>query len=132
MEADNKGVIAIRWLSFVPGAIFVAFIAFSLVYFGLRLTISTYLVINGFLIDLLSNGVGGAAFVYAGARIAPSHRKAATSILSTLAFLFASFIAYPALVQHDWLHVIVIMALVCGAGLIFYGVMKDEVDLDTH
>jgi hypothetical protein len=135
MDADSKSVIALRWLSFVPGAFLVASIAFSVVYFSITITMGPILSIafaDGFLIDLLSYGVGGAAFVYAGARIAPSHRNAVALILAAITILFSIVIAYPAMVNHDWLRVIVVMALACGAGLIVYGATAGELNLDTH
>lgn len=80
----------------------------------------------------MSNAIAGAVFVYVGARIAPGHRKVVTYILAAIAILIAGFLAYPAIVQENWLHVISVMGMASGAGLIAYKVSDGELDLDTH
>ena len=91
---------------------------------------------DGFLfklfIEVMSNGAMGAAFVYAGSRIAPDNRKVVAYILAVIAVLIAGFLAFPAIAQQNWWAVVGVISMAGGAGLIVYQVAEGELDLDTH
>lgn len=137
MEPQSKGVIALRWLGFVPGAFAAAWLAWLLVFFGNKLSmwmmgINPDGFINKLFIEVISSGAMGAAFVYAGSRIAPSSRKVIAYVLAVVAVLVAGFLAFPAIAQQNWWAVVGVIAMAGGAGLVVYQVAEGELDLDTH
>jgi len=137
MEPQSKGVIALRWLGFIPGAFLGAWLAWLLIFFGNKLTMGMMGInSDGFItklfIELMSNGVMGAAFVYAGSRIAPTNRKVVAYVLAVVAVLIAGFLAFPAFAQQNWWAVVGVIAMAGGAGLVAYQVAEGEIDLDTH
>lgn len=137
MESQSKGVITLRWLGFLPGAFLGAWLAWLLIFFGNKLSM-WMMGINsdGFLfklfIEVMSSGAMGAAFVYAGSRIAPANRKVVAYGLTVVAVLIAGFLAFPAIVQQNWWAVIGVIAMTGGAGLVAYQVAEGEIDLDIH
>jgi hypothetical protein len=137
MEPQSKGVIALRWLGFVPGAFIAAWLAWLLIFFGNKVSmwmmgINPDGFINKLFIEVISNGAMGAAFVYIGSRIAPVNRKVVAYILAVIAMLIAGFLAFPAIVQQNWWAVVGVIAMAGGAGLVVYQVAEGELDLDTH
>lgn len=137
MEPQSKGIAALRWLGFLPGAFLCAWLACSLIFFGNNLFASMIGINPGdFLFRLFiiawSNGVMGATFVYAGARIAPDSRKVVAYVLALIAVLIAGFIAFPVIAQQNWWAIVEIIAMSGGAGVIAYQVAEGKIDLDTH
>ena len=137
MDPQSKSVIALRWLGFVPGAFAAAWLAWLLALFGYKLSMSGIGMnpdgfINKLVIEIVSNGAMGAAFVYAGSRIAPSNRKVIAYVLAFVAVLIAGFLAFPAIAQQDWWAVVGVITMAGGAGLVVYQVAEGELDLETH
>lgn len=137
MELKSKGVVILRWASFIPLAAAAALLAwflsavlykFSMNWIGIDT--------DGFMvrlaIQLTSNGAMGATFVYTGSRIAPAKRKVVVHILAVIAVLIAGLSAFPAIVQRNWWDVVGVIAMAAGAGLVIYLVAEGELDLDTH
>lgn len=137
MEPQSKGIIVLRWLGFIPGAFLAAWLAWLLIFFGNKLSMWTMGInSDGFLfrlfIEIISNGFMGAAFVYAGSRIAPDSRKMVAYVLAVIAVLIAGFIAFPAIAYQNWWAMVDVFAMAGGAGLIAYQVAEGDLDLDTH
>ncbi len=88
--------------------------------------------LNKLLIEVISSGVMGAAFVYAGSRIAPSNRKVVVYILAVIAILIAGFLGFPAIIQQNWWAIVSVIAMAGGAGMVAYQVAEGELDIDTH
>lgn len=137
VEPQSKSVIGLRWLGFVPGAFASAWLAWLLVPFGYKIAMSGMGMdpdgfINKLIIEVISSGVMGAAFVYAGSRIAPSNRKVIAYVLAVVAVLIAGFLAFPAIAQQNWWAVVGVIAMAGGAGLVVYQVAEGELELDTH
>ena len=137
MEPKNKIFATLRWLSFLPGAFAAAWLAWLLVSFGNKLTmwmmgINPDGFINKLFIEVMSSGVMGAAFVYAGSRIASTNRKIIAYVLTVVAVLIAGFLAFPAIAQQNWWAVAGVILMAAGAGLVVYQVAEEELDLDTH
>ena len=138
MEPQSNAVItALRWLGFLPGALVAAWAAWLLVFFGNRLSMWMMGIDpDGFLcklfVEVMSHGSMGAAFVYAGSRIAPVNRKVIAYALAEVAILIAGFLAFPAVAQQNWWAIVGAIALAGGAGLVVYQVAEGEIDLDTH
>jgi len=137
MEQQNKAIIALRWLGFVPGAFAASWLAWLLVSLGNKFSMSMMGMspegfLNKIFIEIISNGVMGAAFVYAGSRIAPASRKIVAYILAVVALLIAGFLAFPAMAQQNWWAILGVIAMAGGAGLVVYQVAEGELDLDTH
>lgn len=137
MGPQTKWIITLRWLGFVPGAFAAAWLAWLLIFFGGKLSMWVMFMNPGnfslkLYIDVISSGTMGAAFVYAGARIAPGNRKVVAYVLAVLAVFIAGLLAYPAITQQNWWAVVGIIAMAGGAGLVVYKVTEEGLDLDTH
>ena len=137
MEPQSKGVIALRWLGFLPGAFLCAWLAWLFIYFGNKLTmwmvgIDSEGFLSNLFIEVMSSGAMGAAFVYAGSRISPASRKVVAYVLSVVVVLIAGFLSFPAIDQQNWWAVLGVIAMAGGAGLVAYQVAEGEIDLDTH
>lgn len=137
MEQERKWLITLRWLGFVPGAFLGAWLAWALIFFGNKLSmwmmgINSEGFIFKLFIEVMSSGAMGAAFVYAGSRIAPTSHKVVAYVLALVAVLIAGFLAFPAIVQQNWWAVVGVIAMAGGAGLVVYQVAEGELDLDTH
>lgn len=137
MEPQNKGVVALRWLGFFPGAFLGAWLAWLLIFLGNKLSmwmmgINSDSFLFKLFIEVMINGAMGAAFVYAGSRIAPANHKVVAYVLAVVAVLIAGFLAFPAIGQQNWWAVVGVIAMAGGAGLVAYQVAEGEIDLDTH
>ena len=140
METDCMSCNKLRWLGAIPGAFIGALIAYTLVVILMTFSIRTSFGSSsigygdGFLREFLGYGVAGAVFIYSGVRIAPSHRIVVTYILAAITILFACYLAYPSIIQNNWSHLFVVLALPCGAGLIVYKVIIGDFDFNhvTH
>lgn len=127
----------LRWIAFLPGAL-AASLMVSVV---MRLVNRVIMFLNGmnpdgFLnklwLDVISSALMGAAFVYVGARIAPTNRKPVGYVLTVTIILIAGFLAFPAVAQHNWWALIGCVAMACGGAFVAHSAATGELDFDTH
>ena len=130
----NKTANVLRWIVFIPLASLSAWLAwiifnflgkFSFFYAGAD--------IDSFLGQLYLNTIGhiamGAAFVYAGAKIVPSHKLIVVYVLAGLGLVFSGILLYPAVMVADWWAVWGGVSLIAGIGIIVYSIYAGEIDI---
>lgn len=101
-ERPAERYVTLRWLAVIPGAIAAGWLGWFVVVLLNRLTFSLqYMNPDSFLgrafIDAVSSAIMGIASVYAGARIAPSHRREVVFGLAGLTLLGVGFLLFPAI-----------------------------------
>lgn len=134
---DRKWITAFRWLAFIPGAFIAGLLSYLLIFYSNKLSmrmmgIDTEGFINTTILVALSGAAQGTSFVYAGARIAPSNRKAVSYGLAVFAILIAGFMAFPAIAQQNWSALVGCIAMAGGAGTLIYLIADKQLDIDTH
>lgn len=130
---SGQGSIAVaaRWLVFLPAAALSGWAAWFLVTLINRITFSMQDINPNWLISKLyieaaASGAMGAAAVWAGAKVAPSHRRAVVFVLAGLVILAGGFFLFPAVVTGSGWAVYSCAWIVVGAGVIAYGVYKGD------
>jgi hypothetical protein len=83
-------------------------------------------------VEVIANALMGAAFVYAGARVAPANRKEISYVMAVVAILIAGFLSFPAIVQKNWWALVGCITMAVGAGLVAISAAQGDLDLDTH
>ncbi|MBX3713662.1 MAG: hypothetical protein KF800_17010 [Lysobacter sp.] len=129
--------IVLRWLAFLPGALLAALLVSALMRLLNRLSMFlSGMNPDGFLnklwLEVIASALMGAAFVYAGSRIAPMHRKPIGYTLTVTIILLAGFLAFPAITQQNWWALIGCIAMAAGGAVVAHSVATGELDLDTH
>lgn len=74
----------------------------------------------------------GAAFVYAGAWIAPRQKKIVAYALAGFALIAAGLMLYLALTASNYWSVWAAVSLVFGVGLITYSICSNELQLELQ
>jgi hypothetical protein len=121
----------LRWIGVLPCAALGAWAAWMAITFLNRVTFYWQgLDPESFLPHLYIEGVAhavlGAAGVYVGAHIAPSHRDIAVFSIAALFVLFAGFALFPAMMSRNWWAVYGGIALAFGAGSVAWSVYPQE------
>jgi hypothetical protein len=133
MSAGSTTKNVLRWVVCLPGAAIAAWLAWVVVSVIGRWAASGYVDPDGFLMKayytLINHGVLGAAFVYFGARIAPSHRKVVAIVLAVIAVLFMALSTYFAFAQENWWAFAACIATAVGSGAVVYSIASGELDL---
>jgi len=76
--------------------------------------------------EAMEGAVIGAAFVYAGSRIAPTQRKLVSYVLTVIVIALTSFVGFRAILQKDWWALEACIAIAAGATiLVAYVVATD-------
>lgn len=83
-------------------------------------------------LEFISSAAMGVAFVYVGARLAPSHHKIVAYVLAALGLVAAGFVLFPAFMVSDYWAVWAVFSLVTGLGLTAYSVSTGEVELESQ
>lgn len=127
----------LRWMAFLPGAFLAALLASAVMRLVNRLSMFlSGMNPDGFLnklwLEVLATALMGAAFVYAGSRIAPMHRKPVGYTLTLIIILLAGFLSFPAIAQQDWWALVGCIAMAVGGGIVAHSIATGELDLDTH
>jgi hypothetical protein len=140
MVMECKSCNTLRWIGTIPGAFVGALIAYTLVVILMTFSIRTGFGTgfsgsrigygDVFLREFLGYGAAGAVYIYAGVRIAPSHRIIVTYILTAITVLLACYLTYPSIVINNWAHVFSVLSLPTGAGLVAYKVIIGDFDFD--
>ena len=124
---------ALRWLGFIPGALLAAFLTGAIMRLLYRSgPFNTEAFFGRLWVEIIASGLMGAAFVYSGARIAPTSRKTVGYILTVVAILIAGFASFPAILSGDLWALVDCLAVAGGAALVAYLMAEGELDLNTH
>lgn len=135
MEQQSKLSPILRWIFLLPCAFFAGWGAWFLVLFGNRLTIGSQGIDpNSFLIkvftEFMSHAVMGAAFIFVGAKVAPSNQKNVVYVLTALGLVLAGFMLFPAFMISDYWAVWSGISLAIGLGLTAFSVSVGELNFD--
>lgn len=126
--------VASRWIFFLPGAFAAAMVTSIFV----RLIMRGVLFLNGMnpdgilnklWLEVVGSALMGAAFVYAGIRISPSHWKTVGYILSLFVILLSGFISFPAILLQDWWAIVGCVAMAAGGAYVAYSIATGELNL---
>ena len=134
MEQQTESSPIFRWILFLPAAVIAAWLAWFAVSIGNKLTMGSQgIEATSFLprlfIEFISHAAMGAAFVFAGGKVAPTHHKNVTYGLSALALVAGGFILFPAFLLADYWAVWAGFSFMFGAGAIAYSVNLGELHL---
>ena len=118
----------LRWAALLPAAALGAWLAWFVIMLGNRLTFGMQGIDpNSFLsrtfIEFISHAAMGAAFVYVGAKVAPSHHKIVAYALAVVGLVAAGFLLFPAFMVSNYWSVWAAFSLVAGVALTAYSVM---------
>jgi hypothetical protein len=132
-QTASQGSLAVaaRWLAVLPAAALSGWAAWFLVTLINRITFSMQDINPNWLISKLyieaaASGAMGAAAVWAGAKVAPKHRRAVVFVLAGLVILFGGFLLFPAVVTGSGWAVYSCAWIVVGAGIVAYGVYEGD------
>jgi hypothetical protein len=133
MEQQAESGSFFRWILVIPAAVIAAWLAWFAVSIGNKLTMGSQgIEANSFLprlfIEFISHAAMGAAFVFAGAKVSPTHHKNVAYVLAALALVAAGFLLFPAFLAADYWAVWSGFSLIIGAGSIAYSVSIEEVN----
>ena len=111
-----------RWICFLPAALLAAVIVRLLVAalnrftFGVTLLLDPDSFLARVFIEFISDSAMGAAFVYVGARVAPSHHKIVAYVLAGVGLVAAGFLLFPAVEDSNYWVVWNVFSLILGIG----------------
>jgi hypothetical protein len=135
ITSSNKVINVFRWVVFIPGAVLGAWLAwiilnilgrFSLSYAGVEP--------ESFIAQLYFNTAGhaamGAAFVYVGAKIAPTHQRVVAYVMSGLGLVLDGFALFPAIMTESGWAIWGAVCVVIGIGAVVYSIHMGETDIE--
>ena len=130
----NKALNVLRWVGFLPAAALAAWLAWIVVNILGRFSLGyTGVAPEDFLGKFYFNTAGhaamGGAFVYVGAKIAPSYKVIVAFVLGGLGIIVAGFLLFPAVMVRDWWAVWGGFCVAVGAGSLVYSVHAGETDI---
>jgi hypothetical protein len=119
--------VALRWMAVLPAAALAAWAAWIVVNLLNRLTffvqgLNPDSLLSRAFIEGAAHADMGAAGVYAGAKVAPSHRKIVVFLLAGLIILGGGFALFPAILVRNGWAIYGAIWLVIGAGSVAWGV----------
>ena len=130
VNSKEKFKIAIRWVAILPGSILAGWIAWVLVSWVNRITIMPYVDPNSFMarlhIEFVASVAMSAAFVYCGAKIAPSHNKEVTYVLAMVALVAIGFALFPAVMLKDYWAFWAGLSGIFGVAWVVYSIHHNE------
>ena len=135
MTEKSNTRIVLRWVAFLPAALLAAWVAWLLVMLGNRLTMGMQGInpdsfLSRTFIEFISHAAMGAAFVYAGAKVAPAHHRIVAYVLAGLGLVAAGFLLFPAFMVANYWAIWAGISLAIGVGATAYSVSIGEVELE--
>ncbi len=135
VTTSNKAIDVLRWVAFIPGATLGAWLAWILLNFLGRFSLS-YVGVepDSFLGQLYLNTAGhaamGAAFVYLGAKIAPYHQRIVVYVLAGLGLVLGGFALFSAIMVGSGWAIWGSICVVIGIGAVVYSIHIGETDIE--
>jgi hypothetical protein len=134
VKTPNKALDILRWIAFLPGATLGSWIAWMLINILGRFSLGYVgLGSDSFLGQFYFNTAGhvamGAAFVYIGSKIAPSHRKVVSYVLAGLGLVLGGFMLFPAIMIGRGWAIWGAVCVVLGIGAVLYYIHQDHTDI---
>ncbi len=133
-DKQQPSMIVLRWITFFPGALLASWITWFLSVLVNRLTMGMQGVdpdsfLSRVFIEFNSHALMSAAFVYAGAKIAPSNRKLVAYVLAGFGLVTSGFLVLPALALPNYWAIWATIGLILGFAAAGYAVSAGETDL---
>lgn len=130
----SKFKIAVRWTTFIPGAL----VAFVLSFLAAKMFLSFPWWALGVrsgapifkIMEVVASGISGYFFVYFGAKIAPSNRSAIVYLLFSALLLLGGACILSSIYSNQWLEIIKILAVCFGGGIMLKMYTSGEETLD--
>ncbi|ODS32282.1 MAG: hypothetical protein SCARUB_02584 [Candidatus Scalindua rubra] len=125
----------LRWIVFLPGALGAAWLAWILINFLGRFSLG-YVGIqsDSFLGQFYFNTAGhaamGAAFVFVGAYITPSHRKVVAYCFAGIGLVISGFMLFPSIAVKNYWAIWGSLCVVLGIGAVTYSIYQGEIKTD--
>jgi hypothetical protein len=134
MEQQGFTIVVARWIAFLPAAFLGGWLAWVLVAWGNRITMSmTGVDSSGLLarvfIEFISHAALGAAFVYSGAKVAPTHRKPVAYGLTAVGLLMAGALLLTAALSATYWAIWAGLSLAVGLVGAAFAVNSGEIEL---
>ena len=131
---QSKPVVILRWVLILPASLLAAWLAWLAVSLLNRFTMiwqgddpDSFL--SKVFIVFMSHATMGAAFVYAGGKISPTHKKIVAYILCGVGLVCGGFLLFPAILVKSYWAIWACISLVIGIGGTTYSLSTDELDL---
>ena len=123
----------VRWGCVIPGALAFSWIAWLAITVGNRWSMGyvgmdSEWIVSRVITEILGHAAAGAAFIYAGIRIAPSSKRYASYFLFSLCLLASGLLLFPAISGENWWAVIGGISLSVGAGAFTLQIADGDVD----
>lgn len=136
MEAmSNKIINVLRWIIFIPGAALGSWLAwtffnatgkFSFWYVG----VDSDWFISQLYFETAGPAAMGAAFIFVGAKIAPSHRKIVAYILAGLGCMISGFTLFSGITVGNGWTIWGSFCLAIGIGVFMYSIYLGEINIE--
>lgn len=133
MENKTSSTIFIlRWIVFLPGALGAAGLAWILINILGRFSLGNVgIQSDSFLCQFYFNTAGhaamGAAFVFIGAYIAPSHRKVVAYCLAGIGLVMSGFMLFSAIAVKNYWAIWGSLCVVLGVGAVTYTIYQHDI-----
>ncbi len=131
MEVNSQLKVILRWVAVLPAAILANYAAGFLFEIGNNITMGMRMGSDSFsssaFIVFAANAAGGAAFVYVGARVAPSQKKAVAYILAGVVLGVTVFMLSIMFMASNYWEVWALASRVIGVGATVYSVNTNVV-----
>jgi len=132
---SNRCVVILRWIVFAPGAILASYLAGVLTTnIGRFCIYRQTMEPNSLWAQLYCNIAGpaamGAAFVYAGARIAPANRLVVSYVLASVGLAIAGFFLFPAVMGANLWAIVGDICIALGVVSAVYLIRTGETDIE--
>lgn len=133
MEEQSQTKIVLRWAAFLPAAFLAAWLAWLLITIGNRLAMGMQGIdpdsfLSRVFIEFISHAVMGAAFVYAGTKVSPSHHKTVAYGLAGFGLIAAGFMLFPAFMIANYWAVWGGASMIIGVGATAYSVSIGDIE----
>jgi hypothetical protein len=137
MAADVKNSATLRWIAVLPASVLAAWAAWIAVTIGNRIFSGAQGIdTDSFLfrvgVEFLAGVAMGAAFVYAGTYVAPSHKKHAAYVLAGIGLVVVGFLLFPALVTSNYWAVWGDFSAILGVAGVTYSIHAEDTALSSN
>ena len=134
-KSQNKALHIFRWVGFLPAAFLAAWLAWLAINllgrFGFAVAGITPEDFFGKLYFIVAGHTAmGAALVYTGTKIVPSHKLIVAFILAGLGIITAGVLLFPAIMVKDWWAVLGGIFVAIGAGVMVWSINAEEVNVE--
>lgn len=134
-QSTFSTISVLRWIVFLPGAVGSAWLAwilinilgrFSLVYAGVQ----SDSFLGQFYFNTAGHAAMAAAFVFIGAKIAPSYRRIIVYCLAGVGLVISGFMLFSAIMIKNYWAIWGGLCVIIGVGAVTYSIYKGETEIE--